>query len=278
MPGRYADVNGIKIHYDVVGTGHPVVLIHGFGSKMGSFMAQVPTLSKHFKVITLDNRGAGKSDRPDQPYTMEMYADDIHGLLKVLNINKAHLVGLSLGGMIALNFTLKYPHIVSKLVLINTLPKLPDNFSPESYIQSRIDGLHLMQTDPEKSFWQSTMFGFHHEFRRKMEKNRDEKFYGLWSVRDIIEYYKTDPPTPQDIRNSAHSLTTHDTYDKLGEIKHQTLLLTASHDRLVPKEKMLEIHDRMPNSKIVIIKKAGHESPKEKAPEVNAEIINFLTT
>jgi len=273
---KFVDINGIKICYQIHGHGIPVVLIHGFGSKKESFMAQIPVLSQKFKIISFDNRGSGKSERPDFLYTMEMFVDDIKGLLDYLKINKTHLIGLSLGGMIGLNFVLKYPNMVDKLVLINTLARLPEDFDPKTYINSKIDALELKKKDPELSFWQSTQFGFYHKFRIKMKANPKERFYGLWSVEDVLKYYKTDPPTAQDIRNIASSFKTYNAYEKLHEIKHKTLLLTASHDKLVPKEKMLEIHKKMPNSIYQIIEKAGHESPKEKAPEVNRAIIKFL--
>lgn len=276
MAEKYADINGIRICYQIHGDGYPVVLIHGFGSKKESFMAQIPALSRDFKIVSFDNRGSGKSERPNMPYTMEIFVEDIKGLMDYLKIDEAHLIGLSLGGMIGLNFVLKYPNVVNKLVLINTLAQLPDDFDPEAYINSRIEALELAKKDPELSFWQSTHFGFYPKFRRKMKANPKEKFYGLWSVEDVLKYYKTDPPTAQDVRNIASSFKTHNAYKKLNEIKHQTLLLTASHDRLVPKEKMLEIHKKMPNSTYQIIEKAGHESPKEKAPEVNKEISKFL--
>ena len=276
MVEKFVDINGVRICYQIHGDGYPVVLIHGFGSKKESFMAQIPALSQEFKIISFDNRGSGKSERPDMPYTMEMFVDDINGLMDYLEISRAHLIGLSLGGMICLNFVLKYPNRVNKLVLINTLAQLPDDFDPEIYINSKIEALELAKKDPELSFWQSTKFGFYHKFRIKMKANPKERFYGLWSVEDVLKYYKTDPPTAQDIRNIASSFKTHNAYEKLPEIKHKTLLLTASHDRLVPKEKMLEIHKKMPNSTYQIIEKAGHESPKEKAPEVNKIILKFL--
>ena len=276
MVEKFVDINGIRICYQIHGEGYPVVLIHGFGSKKESFMAQIPALSQDFKIISFDNRGSGKSERPDIPYTMDMFVEDIKAMLDYLEISKAHLVGLSLGGMIGLNFVLKYPNVVNKLVLINTLAQLPDDFDSEAYINTRIEALELAKKDPELSFWQSTHFGFYPKFRIKMKANPKERFYGLWSVEDVLKYYKTDPPTAQDIRNIASSFKTHNAYEKLLEIKHKTLLLTASHDRLVPKEKMLEIHKKMPNSTYLIIEKAGHESPKEKAPEVNKSIIKFL--
>ena len=276
MAEKFVEINGIKMCYQIHGDGYPIVLIHGFGSKKESFMAQIPALSQEFKVISFDNRGAGKSERPNMPYTMEMFVDDIEGLMDYLEISTAHLLGLSLGGMIGLNFILKHPKRVNKLVLINTLAQLPDDFDPETYINSKIEALELAKEDPELSFWQSTQFGFYHKFRNKMKANPKEKFYGLWSVEDVLNYYKTNRPTAQDVRNIASSFKTHNAYEKLSEIKHKTLLLTASHDRLVPKEKMLEIHRKMPNSIYQIIEKAGHESPKEKAPEVNKAIIEFF--
>ena len=276
MVEKFAEINNIKICYQVQGEGYPVFLIHGFGSKKESFMAQIPTLSQKFKVISFDNRGSGKSARPNIPYTMEMFVDDIKSLMDYLKIEMAHLIGLSLGGMISLNYILKYPNTVNKLILINTLAELPNDFDPEAYVNSRIEALELAKKDSEFSFWQSTRFGFYSKFRQEMKANPTKKFYGLWSVEDVLNYYKTDPPTAQDIRNIASSFKTHNVYEKLHEIKQETLLLTASHDKLVPKEKVLEIHEKMPNSRIHIIQNAGHESPKEKAPEVNKVIIKFL--
>jgi pimeloyl-ACP methyl ester carboxylesterase len=276
VPEKFVEINGIRICYQVHGVGYPVVLIHGFGSKKESFMAQIPVLSQKFKIISFDNRGSGKSERPNIPYTMEMFVDDIKSLMDYLEIRKAHLIGLSLGGMIGLNFVLKYPERVNKLVLINTRAQLPRDFDPQAYVDSKIESLELKKKDPELAFWQSTQFGFYSKFRIKMKANPKEKFYGLWSVEDLLNYYKTDPPTAQDIRNIASSFKTHKAYEKLTVIKHKTLLLTASHDRLVPKEKMLEIHKKMSNSTYQVIEKAGHESPKEKAPEVNKTIIEFL--
>ena len=143
MAEKFVEINGIKICYQICGDGYPIVLIHGFGSKKESFMAQIPALSEEFNVISFDNRGAGKSERPDMPYTMEMFVDDIVGLMDYIGIRKAHLIGLSLGGMIGLNFILKFPDRVNKLVLINTLSQLPDDFDPEIYVNSKIKGLEL---------------------------------------------------------------------------------------------------------------------------------------
>ena len=76
MVEKFVDINGVRICYQIHGDGYPVVLIHGFGSKKESFMAQIPALSQEFKILSFDNRGSGKSERPNMPYTMEMFVDD----------------------------------------------------------------------------------------------------------------------------------------------------------------------------------------------------------
>ncbi|MFW9822483.1 MAG: alpha/beta fold hydrolase [Candidatus Thorarchaeota archaeon] len=278
MVEAFADVNGIKLCFFSQGEGFPILLLHGFGSKKEGFMAQIPELSKHFRVISFDMRGAGKSSRPNYHYTMDMFADDIKGLMDYLKIDSAHLVGFSFGGMIAQKFVLKYPSYVSKLIIINSsgIRKMPKDYDPEPYIQFRLKGLEMINNDPIKAFWQSTRLGFPQEFREEMMANPRKKFHGLWSTEELIDYYITDPPTPQDIRNFAYSFKTLDFSGKLSEITNETLLLTASHDVLVPKDRVSEIHNLLPNSSLKVIENAGHESIKQCPTEVNNAIIEFL--
>ncbi|MBY8989986.1 MAG: alpha/beta hydrolase [Candidatus Lokiarchaeota archaeon] len=89
MTEAFADVNGIKICYSSQGEGFPTFLLHGFGSKKEGFMAQIPELSKYFRVISIDLRGSGKSSRPNYHYTMDMFVDDVKGLMDYLSIEKS---------------------------------------------------------------------------------------------------------------------------------------------------------------------------------------------
>ena len=116
----FAIINGVKLSYRVYGTGFPVILIHGYGAKKEIWNPQIVELRKKYKVITFDIRGTGESDRPNMHYTMKMLAEDVNGLTDSLQIEKAHIVGRSFGGMIAQNFTLLFPQKVEKLVLIAT--------------------------------------------------------------------------------------------------------------------------------------------------------------
>ena len=273
---KYADVKGIKICYEILGEGEPVFLVHGFGAKKETWIAQFKPLSEHFKVIRFDNRGAGKSDRPKGAYTMEFFADDIVDLMDFLKIDKAHIIGWSLGGMIVQNFVLKYPNRVNKVVLINTNYGFPDEKGPEVYKNMRIEEVKLKEVDPEKAFWDGTRTGFYMKFRKQLEANPSKKWYDLWSAEDLIRESTIDPPTIEDIEVQAAALKTHHTLDRLDQIMSPTLLIASSHDRLTPQSSMEEIHSKIPNSTIEVIEKAGHNSPLSKAPEVNKIIIDFL--
>ena len=152
MKPAYALVNGVNLCYEIHGDGEIVLLIHGLGTKKEAWIGQTEPLAKYFKIIRFDNRGAGKSDRPDTPYTMEVFADDINGLMDFLDIEKCHIIGWSLGGMIVQNFILKYPQRVNKMVLINTNYGTPDESGAEAYKNMRLQGLKANREDPVKAF------------------------------------------------------------------------------------------------------------------------------
>ncbi|MFX1298970.1 MAG: alpha/beta fold hydrolase [Promethearchaeota archaeon] len=279
MSECFADVNGIKICYKAYGKNdsYPIICIHGFGSKKETWIAQVGDLSKNFRVIIFDLRGAGRSSRPGEPpYTMEMFADDIRGLMDYLKIEKAHIMGRSMGGMIAQNFVLKYPEKVDKLILINTSAGMRNKESIDMFKRAQIERYNLIQSDPERVFWRDTRLGFYMKFRKQMEANPKKKFYGIWSVEDLIEYIKRDPSRPIDIENQAHAIKSHNTFEKLTQIKNKTLLLAASHDKLTPKYFVEQIHQRIDHSIFKVIDKAGHESHYSRAPEINKIILDFL--
>ncbi|MCY4085905.1 MAG: alpha/beta fold hydrolase [Actinomycetia bacterium] len=113
----YADVNGIRLYYEERGSGQPVVQIHGSGFGRGNFATLTPLLSRSFRVIDYDMRGFGDSDAPVGPYSMELWADDLAGLLDALEIERAHVHGTSMGGMVAIPFAAKYPGRLDRLVL-----------------------------------------------------------------------------------------------------------------------------------------------------------------
>src|SRR5438093_13182896 len=110
-------VNGIEVYYEEHGSGEPLLLIMGLGANAEGWYGQVPAFSREFRLIAFDNRGAGRSEKPNEPYTMRQLADDAAGLLDALEIGSAHVFGVSLGGMIAQELVLSHPPRVRALVL-----------------------------------------------------------------------------------------------------------------------------------------------------------------
>jgi pimeloyl-ACP methyl ester carboxylesterase len=118
------EVNGVNLWYRVSGEGEPVMQIHGAGFGHYNFDPATPELSKHFMVVDYDMRGYGASDRPVQAYDMEVWADDLAGLMEALGIEEAHVHGTSMGGMIAIVFAGKYPERTVSVVINCAAAKL----------------------------------------------------------------------------------------------------------------------------------------------------------
>lgn len=114
-------VNGINLYYEIHGAGAPpLVLIGGLGTDLSEWESLTRPLAEHRQVIAFDNRGAGRSDKPDQPYTIEQMAGDAAGLLGAVGLARADVLGISMGGRIALALALAHPEMVNRLVLVST--------------------------------------------------------------------------------------------------------------------------------------------------------------
>jgi 3-oxoadipate enol-lactonase len=115
--------NGIRLYYEVHGAGDPIVLIPGLASDLTEYQPIVSALAQRYKVVTFENRGAGRSDKPSGPYSIEQIAMDADGQLTALEIGPAPILGISLGGRIAVALALRYPERVSRLILVSTSVK-----------------------------------------------------------------------------------------------------------------------------------------------------------
>ncbi|MFX1274939.1 MAG: alpha/beta fold hydrolase [Promethearchaeota archaeon] len=268
-----AEVNNIKLSYEIKGEGFPLILINGFANKKETWVAQVGPLSEYFKVITYDLRSSGGSSRPEEPYTMETLVEDLKGLMDYLNINKANIVCQSMGGWIAQDFALKYPERLNKLVMIGS------NHTGDgilNLLESYKDLYELRKEDPTAAFWKFIRFTQTIKFRKELESDLKKKIHGVISVEELIEESKINPLTPKDLENQAVAGSKHDSLDKLDQIKHETLIMAASKDKLAGVYVAEQMHEKMPNSTLKIFEELGHEFYFSNAPEVNEEIINFL--
>lgn len=122
--GNYADVNGIKMYYEIHGEGKPLVLIHGGGSTIETNWSKIlPLFAQHFKVIAVELQAHGHTSDRDAPESFQQDADDVAALLKQLNIGKAHIMGFSNGGSTTLQIAIRHPEIVDKIVVASAAYK-----------------------------------------------------------------------------------------------------------------------------------------------------------
>ncbi|RLC97640.1 MAG: alpha/beta hydrolase, partial [Chloroflexi bacterium] len=118
------NLGDIEIYYEMMGQGDPLLLIHGLGSSSQDWEMQLPELSSHFQVISIDLRGHGRSGKPPGPYSVSLLAEDTARLISELGLESVHILGISLGGMVAFQLTLDHPELVRSLVIVNSVPEL----------------------------------------------------------------------------------------------------------------------------------------------------------
>lgn len=129
----YVKVNDIQMYYEIHGGGEPLVLIVGLGTDISEWDAIIRSLAEKYQVLAFDNRGAGRTDKPDIAYSIEMMADDTAGLMQTLGIQQAHILGISMGGRIALALSLRHPERVKQLVLVSTSARSIKNWRRRFY-------------------------------------------------------------------------------------------------------------------------------------------------
>jgi len=134
--GQYADVNGIKLYYEIHGTGAPLILLHGGLGAISMFGPNLPALAKGRQVIAVDLQGHGRTADIDRPLSPELMADDIAALIKHLKLERPDLMGFSLGGGVALLTAIKHPELVGRLVVVST-PIRRDAFYPDILAQQK---------------------------------------------------------------------------------------------------------------------------------------------
>ncbi|MBD3254523.1 MAG: alpha/beta fold hydrolase [Candidatus Lokiarchaeota archaeon] len=256
----------IETYYICKGEGKPLVLICGLGSQLTSWNFLIPFLKEKMKVIALDNRGTGKSSRPNYPYRMELFVQDIYKLLQHLEITeKIHLCGISMGGMIAQNFTLKYPKKVKTLILIATSA----NYDAKPIIESQklMDNMTI-----EQKFQTRIPAQYGRKFRKILKGNKE-----LYEI--LRDQFIEDATTLQDFINQGVATSAHDTRNDLNRINQPTLIVVGDKDRIIPGLNHSKfLHKNISNSTLKIIKGGGHSLQIDSSKELREIMWDFLKT
>ena len=258
----YSSANGMNIYYEVYGEGFPLLLIGGLGSQIGSWATQVPIYSKHFRVVVFDNRGAGRSQKPEPGYGTEDMADDAAALMDALDIEAAHIVGKSMGGMIGQWLAIKYPEKVSKLVM-----------GCSSASRDEVGNL-ILRTGREiaskvgmKAVWIMALYlGYTREY---IEKN-------IGSLNGVMDAIPEDADALRGYIGQSYAVEGHDTTDLLNRIKAPTLVMMGESDMTTAPRRTRELAALIPNSRLKAFEGVGHGFWRERQEEADSLVLDFL--
>jgi pimeloyl-ACP methyl ester carboxylesterase len=262
-------VNGQELFYEVHGDGPPLVLVMGIGYDSSLWtLQQVPDLSTRFRVVILDNRDAGRSSRANHPYTIADMSDDVAGLLDALDIHRSHLLGLSMGCMIGIEFALRHADRLDRLVLAG-----PDAAPARSAVDPIQTWNWVKRNDPSGEVFGGQQFTwlFSSAFLRDKQ-----------AVRETIALLASNPNRVEAdaYDRQAHAYLQFDALDRLRGIKAPTLVIVGEQDLLTPPWVAREVAGRIPAALLQIVTGEGssHLLPLERPVEFNQLVMNFLAS
>lgn len=241
-----ASVPGVRLHYERVGTGEPLLWISGFGISSRVFSAVLPHYTDRFDCVTFDNRCSGRSSVPWWPTSIPAMAADAVALLDALEIQSAHVYGLSMGGMVAQEMALRFPNRVRAVVLGATTPGGPDAPPPSLTAVMGIMGLLGGRRWSREDLLARLLFSPGFLQRRPR------------SARHCLSLLAEDQPTTWGLASQSLASAVHDTSTRLGSIRAPVLVLHGAADRLVSSAAARVLADRIPDATMVLLAEAGH--------------------
>lgn len=252
--------NGITLHYVDEGRGDPIVFLHGLGSCGEDWMLQTLFFAGGFRVIAPDLRGHGRSGKPRGAYSAALFASDVVALLDALSIDRAHVVGLSLGGMVAQQVAIDFPRRVRSLSLTNTFAHL---LSGSVIDLARLvrRGLISLALPLERSAPRVAAELFPYPHQAELRRLTVQRLAGN---------------EPAAYRASIAAIRRFDSRRDLGRIASPTLVVSGDRDRTVPRSRQRELACGIRGARWEIVRDSGHATPIDQADVYNALLAAFL--
>ncbi len=264
----YAPVGDIDVYYEIHGPhdAPPLVLIGGWASYRWIWCRQIPTLKQRYRCLVFDNRGAGKTSKPDIPYSIDMFASDTVGLMDALDISNAHILGISMGGMIAQQVAISYPKKVRGLILVSTHFGGLNHIPIDGKTRALLSALPTETISLDQAMEMRLRATFNPQFLQENKILTEQ--INEWALRHPSPYHA-----------QVHQADAADAFNaelELKEISAPTLIIHGDSDKAVPTKNGELIAERIPNSRLKIIKDASHFVIIEKYEELNNEVMNFI--
>jgi 3-oxoadipate enol-lactonase len=254
-------VRDIEMNYRDEGSGFPLVLIHGLNGDLTGWALTIPELAKHFRIVSIDVRGHGESGKPDRPYSIKDFSQDLKEFLSQMQIAQAHILGLSMGGAIAQQFALDYPQMVRALILVSTFSQVDDS--------CRKAFTHLRQ---------ALASGGYPAFFDEVVKLAFTPRYVAANPQGIADLKEKRIRTnsPAAIGRATEACLAFDLRNEIDGIQHPTLIVSGREDVFTPLHLAEGIHKAIRNSEWKILEGVGHNLYIERASEMVNAVLDFL--
>jgi 3-oxoadipate enol-lactonase len=254
----YQQVNDVSLYYEISGEGEPVVLLHGLGSSCRDWERQVPVFAQQYRVIVCDVRGHGRSGKPPGPYSVPQFTTDVTELLQKLDVTAAHILGLSMGGMIAFQLVVDQPQLVKSMVIVNSGPELvPRTWKERLAIWQRLLISNLM--GPKKMGEVISQRLFPEPQQTEMAQTMASR----WAENDKAAYLA-----------STKALIGWSVSAHLARITCPTLVIAADQDYtpIALKEAYVK---QIPNAHLHVIENSRHATPMDQTEVFNTAVLQF---
>jgi len=260
-----APADGADLYYESNGSGEPVLLVMGLGMAATGWWRTVEVLAEEFRVIAFDNRGSGRSDAPNGPYSIAGLAADAAAVLDAAGEESAHVYGISLGGMIAQELALAEPQRVRSLVLGASTPGGAGHVLPD---RETLEFLNRRATmDFEEGVWASVPYNYGYATRTTFAARLGA---------DIAQRLRY-PPNATGYRAQLAAAWGWDATQRLPELRVPALVLHGDEDRIVPVENGRRLAAAIAGSRFEELAGAGHLYPTDE-PRADREVLRFLAS
>ena len=259
-----AKVGNLSLYYEIFGDGAPLVMIRGVGSNVDHWYEQVETFSKKYRLLVFDNRGIARSSEPGGPFSTRDMATDTITLMEAVGIKKAHVLGYSMGGMIAQEIALNYPEKVDGLILVATDCGISLRVKAKPEVTRLFSDMVYLATPEAKSASYDCLFA-------KQTINAHPEVIARY------EEVSMRFPAPQQILlKQWDAVTQHDACNRLQDIASPTLTITGSEDELIPPQNARVMAEQIPNAELTVINGGGHLFLIEQPEQFNNAVMGFL--
>lgn len=252
--------NGIELSYVERGTGDPLILIMGLGAGLESWELHVREYEKHFRCFTVDNRGAGESDKPAGPYSTAQMADDYAGLIRALELPKVRVVGISMGGAIAQELAIRHAECVERMVIVSSWARTA-GYSSEVFAQLRSSRDILPRQD----------------FARLLQLFIWSPPYVDDHLSELIDSRGEQSAMPAAaFQAQADACLRHDTIGRLTDLRIPTLITVGDRDTFTPIELARELAGEISGAELKVFPGAGHAHHWEMLDDFNSYTARWL--